>query len=166
MKRTTSIVLTTLAVIGTTAAMVSPVSADAGTTTPTTAAYGHGGMRGPGVDHPETDPMLGDEILHDYTVAGYSAALGLSVAELETRLAAGETLADIAVSTGLTLDQFQDLRAATTSEVLAQAVADGVITAEQADWMQYHGADFSDRTTGSMQGTQSAPHGAGRGNRP
>jgi len=166
MKRTTSIVLAALAVVGSTAAIVSPVSADAGTTTPTTVAYGHGGGRGPGVDHPETDPMLGDEILHDYTIASYSAVLGLTAAELETRLAAGETLADIAVSTGLTLDQFQDLRAATTSAALAQAVADGVITAADAERIQYHGADFSGGQMDDTRNPAFGMRGAGRGNRP
>lgn len=169
MKRTLWIVLTAFAVLAATAGLASPVSAAASiTSAPSTDLYGYGqgGGRGPGIGVQEPDPILASDILHDYAVTIYSEALGISVEEIEARIAAGETMAGIAVSAGYTLDQFQDLRAQTTTQALAQAVADGVITAEQADWMQYHGAEFSGGNTGSMQGQQSAPRGVGRGNRP
>lgn len=73
--------------------------------------------------------------LHDYMIAAYAEALHLSADEIETRLTDGETLSAIALSTGLTVDEFQSLISDARSSALASAVADGVITQDQADWM-------------------------------
>ena len=66
-----------------------------------------------------------DGLLHDAMIAAFADELGLSVDEINTRLEAGETMADIAISTGLTLDQ---------------ALADGILTEEQAEWLKSRGA--------------------------
>ncbi len=45
-------------------------------------------------------------ILHDYLIAAYAEALNIPVADLEARLDSGETMSQIAISTGITLDEF------------------------------------------------------------
>ena len=52
---------------------------------------------------------------------------------------AGETLADIAISLGYDVTAVSDMLAQARSDALAQAVADGSITQEQADWVASHG---------------------------
>ncbi|MBN1669109.1 MAG: hypothetical protein JW862_18590 [Anaerolineales bacterium] len=74
-------------------------------------------------------------LMHDTMLAAFAAALNLDVTELETRLEAGETLAEIAAPAGLSTDDFQALMFTAREEALAQAVADGAISQEQADWM-------------------------------
>jgi hypothetical protein len=94
-----------------------------------------------------------DGILHDAMIAVYAEKLGISVDDLNARMEAGETMAQIAYAEGLTADEFTALMADTRSQALEQAVADGTLTQEQADWMQTRG----NRSTGM--------NGAGRGMR-
>ena len=54
-----------------------------------------------------TEDGLG--VYHDEIIAAFSEALGISVDDLEARIAAGETMADIALSEGLTLDEVKAL---------------------------------------------------------
>ena len=82
----------------------------------------------------------GDGILHDYLIAAYSEALNIPVADLEARLANGETMSQIALSTGMTLDEFRTLMLDARTQAIDQALADGVITQAQADWLKAHGA--------------------------
>ncbi len=79
-------------------------------------------------------------ILHDEMVAAFAEQLGLTVDELNTRLAKGETLSQIAYSKGLTYDQFRTLWTEARSQALDQAVSEGKLTQEQADWMKSRGA--------------------------
>ena len=83
---------------------------------------------------------LNDELLHDAYLAAYAEALSLDVEELEVRLDEGETMAEIAISTGLTLDEFKTLMDEVRTEVLEQAVMDGIITQVQADQIAFRGA--------------------------
>ena len=92
-----------------------------------------------------------DGILHDYLIAAYSEALNIPVADLEARLDSGKTMSQIAISTGMTLDEFRTLMADIRTQAIDQALADVVITQAQADWLKLHGA-------GQMAGGQ-----AGRG---
>lgn len=73
--------------------------------------------------------------MHDYMLAGFAEAFGLSVEELQAQLDAGETMYTIAEAQGLTFEEFQALMIEVRTEALNQLVADGVITQEQADWM-------------------------------
>jgi hypothetical protein len=82
----------------------------------------------------------GDGLLHDYLIAAYAEKLDIPVADLEARLDQGETMAQIAVSTGLTIDQFRTLRVETRTQAIDQAVADGTLPQSQADWLQQRGA--------------------------
>ena len=78
----------------------------------------------------------GTGLLHDYMVDAFADALGVTADELEERLASGETLASVAVDQGISADEFPALWLEARQSALDAAVADGVITAEQADWMQ------------------------------
>jgi hypothetical protein len=80
-----------------------------------------------------------DGLLHDEIIAAYAEKLGISVADLEARIAGGETMAEIAISTGLTVDQFLALKVEVRTIALDQAVLDGTLTQEQADWMKTRG---------------------------
>ena len=102
----------------------------------------------------------GDGILHDYMIAAYAEELNIPVADLEARLDQGETMAQIAISTGLTIDQFRTLMVETRSQAIDQAVADGTLTQQQADWMKQHGAG---QMAGGQLGNGRGMRGAGQG---
>jgi Spy/CpxP family protein refolding chaperone len=97
----------------------------------------------------------GDGILHDYLIAAYAEKLNIPAADLEARLSQGETMSQIAASTGLTIDQFRTLMVEARTQAIDQAVTGGTLTPEQADWMKLRGA-------GQMAGGQM---GNGRGMR-
>lgn len=84
-----------------------------------------------------------DGILHEDLIAIYAEKLDISVADLNSRLAAGETLSAIASSKGLTSEQFTALMSDARSLTLDQAVKDGTLTQTQADWMKTRGAAMS-----------------------
>jgi len=67
--------------------------------------------------------------------AALAEALGLSVEEFEAALAEGQTPWQIAQGQGMDADAFREAVLAARADVLAQAVEDGVITQQQADWM-------------------------------
>ena len=83
----------------------------------------------------QVSPINLDGVLHDELIASFAAALELPESEIESRLADGETLSEIALSTGLTQDDFFTLMDKVHGEVINQAVKDGLLTEEQADWM-------------------------------
>jgi hypothetical protein len=102
----------------------------------------------------------GDGILHDYMIAIYAEKLNIPVADLEARLDNGETMAQIAISTGLTLDQFRTLMVEVRTQAIEQALNDGVLTQAQADWMSQRGAG---QMAGGHMGNGSGMRGAGQG---
>ncbi len=106
------------------------------------------GKRGPQGRYGAGNGITGDGILHDYLIAAYAEALNIPVADLETRLDNGETMSQIALSTGMTLDEFRTLMVDVRNQAIDQALADGVLTQAQADWLKLHGA-------GQMAGGQS-----------
>ena len=73
--------------------------------------------------------------LHDYLFKEFAQALGLTPEELETRRQAGDTLWTIAQEKGLTTEQFQEMMTTARTNAADQAVADGVLTRTQADFM-------------------------------
>ena len=105
-------------------------------------AYPFGGGRGRGGHHGDRGGMgmgawEGDEDhpLHDSMIAAMADALDLSASELESRLEGGETMADIAAEQGLDQDAFFTLMQDARTAAIEQALADGLITQEQADLM-------------------------------
>jgi len=81
-----------------------------------------------------------DGLLHDEMIAVFSDKLGISVDDLNARLADGETMSEIALSEGLTIEEFQTLLTDARSQAISAAVADDTLTQDQADWMSTRGA--------------------------
>ncbi len=96
-------------------------------------------------------------ILHDGMITYFAQKLGLTVDEINTRLANGETMYQIAVSKGYTADQFTTLMTEARSQAIDQAVKAGTITQAQGDFMRTRG--------GGMMGSggRGTGMGAGRG---
>jgi hypothetical protein len=87
------------------------------------------------------DPSLRveDGVLHDYMLQVFSDKLGIPVADIETRLDAGENMSQIALAEGLTIEEFQTWMLDARAQAIKLALADGAITQEQADWMNSRG---------------------------
>ena len=81
----------------------------------------------------------GGGYLHTYMVNAFAEKLGLKVEDLNTRLAAGETMYDIALADGVKAEEFSALMVEVHTTALNAALKDGVITQEQADWMSSRG---------------------------
>jgi hypothetical protein len=128
-----------------------------GATQGTGTGFGPGGMGGRGSRGGigAGNMSAGDGILHDYMISAFAEELNIPVADLEARLEQGETMAQIAVSTGLTVDQFRTLMIESRTQAIDQAVADGTLTQEQADWMKQRGV--------GQMGNGRGMHGAGQG---
>lgn len=83
--------------------------------------------------------VTGGGILHEYMEQIFADKLGLTETEIETRLADGETMSQIALAEGFTLEEFQVWMLDARSQAIDLAVADGTLTQEQADWMNSRG---------------------------
>jgi len=70
--------------------------------------------------------------------AAIAEALGLSVDEFEAALDSGQTVWQIAEAQGVSVEALQETMQAAHADILAQAVADGVLTQEQADAILNH----------------------------
>jgi lambda repressor-like predicted transcriptional regulator len=83
----------------------------------------------------QADQMLAMHALRSYIDRGslLAEALGMTVEELEAAFAEGQTLADLMTEKGLTAATLQANLQAAHQAAIARAVADGVITQEQAD---------------------------------
>jgi hypothetical protein len=77
-------------------------------------------------------------LLHTYMVAALAKALNLPVDQVETRLAAGETAYQIALSQGNLVEDFPMLMAQVRTRAVNAAVAAGVMTQEHAARMLKH----------------------------
>jgi hypothetical protein len=73
--------------------------------------------------------------IHDAMIQSMSQALGIDPIELENRLDSGETMYAIAESLGFSSEEFRELMLAARTNAIEQAVADGLITKEMANWM-------------------------------
>ena len=112
---------------------------------------GNGGFgnRGTEIEDPE---------VHALEVAAWSEALGISAEDIDARLEAGETMSQIALSAGVTFDEFWTLKAQIKADVADQALAAGYITAEEAQLMQQSavrrgGMGARDGARGGARGT-------------
>ncbi len=105
--------------------------------------YGYGGMMG---------MMMGGEEgpMHDDMVAALADALGLTPEEVEARHDAGETLWDIAAGQGLSPEEINDLMLSLHDEALDEAVDEGWLTSDQAEWMDAHMEDMMGGNYGGM----------------
>lgn len=123
-----------VAVIGIALASTSAVFAQAttpGNSTGSTVGGAMGnGRRGGNQGYQASETQ--DGILHDALVTAFAEALGLTVDEVNARLADGETLSEIALSTGMTFDEFVVLFNEIHEGVKDQAIMDGTLTQTQA----------------------------------
>ena len=132
-----------------------------GTTPPTPPTPGSGfgrgmmGARGAGMG-----AAAGEGILHDTMISVFAQKLGISVDDLNARLAKGETMAQIAYAKGLTAEQFTALMKDARTQAIDQAVKDGKLTQAQADWMKQRGGAFGN---GMGRGAGRGMRGAGAG---
>ncbi len=101
---------------------------------------GHQGTSGTGTGVPVNDNINLDGVLSDLLHANLATALGITPEELAVRLDAGETFAQIALSLGFDSATISDILTQARADALAQAVASGLITQEQADWLASHGS--------------------------
>jgi hypothetical protein len=95
-------------------------------------------------------------------------AVGLSVTEFESRHDAGETFYQIALAEGYSAEEIPALMQDARDKALDAAAADGVISQEQANWMQSrgfgrggmggYGRGYSDGTCPMFDGDE-APNG-------
>lgn len=76
--------------------------------------------------------------MHETMQDAIAEALGITHEELEERYAAGDTAWTIAQEKGLTQEEFTKLMTEARSKAFDKLVEDGVLTQEQADWMQGH----------------------------
>jgi len=96
--------------------------------------YGmHGWSRGGMMWGIDPDAAYGP--MHDEMLETFADALGLSVDELNAEIENGNTMWDIARQQGLSDEEIYDLMFTARAAALEQAVADGFLTQEQADWM-------------------------------
>ncbi len=99
------------------------------------AAFAQGGT-------PPSQPyngMMGGRVgyspVHAYLVEAFAAKIDLPVDEVNTRLAAGETIAQIALSKGVVAEDLPAFMADIHKTASAAAVQDGVMTQAQTDFM-------------------------------
>ena len=124
--------LAIVAVIGIALASTSAVFAQTTPNGGSTGSFGGGmgnGRRGGNQGTPAYASQ--DGIVHDALISAFADALGLPVDELNTRLAAGETMSEIAISTGMTYDEFVVLLNEIHEQVIDQAAADGLLIQQQ-----------------------------------
>ena len=76
-----------------------------------------------------------DDIIHE----NLAIELGISPEVMADRLAAGESIFDIAISLGFDEISFSEIMSAVRIDALTQAVGLGLITQDQADWLTLRG---------------------------
>ena len=120
-------------------------------------------------NQPPTQPRgpmqgSGEGPLHDYMIKALAEALGMDAAQLESRIEGGETPYEIAIAQGKSAEEIPALFASARSKALDLAVAAGVISQEQADWMKSRGiGQGRGMGTGACDGTgNSQMHGGWR----
>jgi hypothetical protein len=91
------------------------------------------GSYGGGMVYGEVGPY------HDIMMESFAEALGLTVSQMEARLESGETMLQIFEAEGFTWDEFFAIMKDARSVKLEQAVEDGTLTQEQADFMNSRG---------------------------
>ena len=102
----------------------------------------------------------GEGPLHTFMVIEWAKKLDLNVNDINTRLNAGESMYDIALSAGVSAEEFPALMTEVRAAALDAAVAANVITQDQADWMKSHGnGQGGMRGSGTCDGT--GPQGGG-----
>lgn len=104
--------------------------------------------------------------MHDYVEEALADKLGITETDVESALASGKTMYQIALDNGIAEADVPALLTEVHTAAFDKAVADGVITREQADFMLQR---MTTRGYASgncpMQGGQSGQYGGGNGYR-
>ena len=129
------IAATLIVAVGTIGAVSAQSPRPADGTRPIPSGIGRGGMFG----QPGGTGAVGTGLLHDYMVAAFADAFEMEVADLEAALADGTKMVDIALEKGLTIEEFKTLMVDARATALDAAVADGVLSAEQAEFLKTRG---------------------------
>jgi hypothetical protein len=82
--------------------------------------------------------------MHEVMIDSLAQSLDLSPEEIEARHDAGETLLEIARAEGLSDAEIRGLMFSAHESVLENAVGEGWLTQEQADWMDEHMTEMWD----------------------
>ena len=96
---------------------------------------GRQGTSGIGTGVPLEQTIYLDGALSELIHENLASALGISLEELVARLDAGETVSQIMLDLGLDPTLARDLVLQARTDALTQAVTEGLITQEQADWL-------------------------------
>jgi hypothetical protein len=95
--------------------------------------------------------------MHDYMEQAMADAVGLSLDEFEARHDAGETFYQIALAQGFSAEEIPALMQDARAKALDAAVAAGVITQDQADWMGSRGFGRGGMMNGYGYGNGTCP---------
>jgi hypothetical protein len=112
-------------------------------------------------------PMMqnGGGWMHDYVEQALAAKLGLTEKQVEDQLAAGKSMYQIALDNGIKEEAIAEFMNQVHQDAFAQAIQDGVVTQEQADWMLQRMQSREGYGTGncSMQNGQGSQFNRGAG---
>ncbi len=103
--------------------------------------YGYGMMGGRGGRGMMGGGMMANGnygVMHQVMVDALAKELGMTSADVQAALQSGKTPYQIAQDKGLSTAQIADLMNKVHDEALQQAVASGLLTQAQADWMDQH----------------------------
>lgn len=89
--------------------------------------------------------------------------LGMTPEELQAAHDAGKTLRDLLAAKGIDPQDFQSQMQAAVDQIIAKAVADGLITQAQADALKAHPGGMRGGVRGGMRGEPGAGPGVGPG---
>jgi hypothetical protein len=105
--------------------------------------------------------------MHDYVERALGAKLGLTEEQVEGQLAAGKPMYQVALDNGIKQEDLATFMNEVHKDAFDQAVKDGVMTQERADWMLQRMQNMYQNGTGPgncpMHNGQGAPFGRGRG---
>lgn len=124
--------------------------------------YGAGMMYGrgnrSGMSENPARSGLQDGFLHNELIEFFADKLGISTDTLDSRLSDGETLSQVVLAEGFTLEDFRSWMTEARAQALAQAVADGTLTQDQADWMSQRGSTRGAGIRGNGAGSAECPY--------
>ena len=123
------------------------------------------GGRGPR-DQSDGQRGGGDGFLKEYMPHALASEFGLTLEELDALHKEGITLWEYAQGEGLSSEEFQNKMKSARQTALEEAVADGVLSQEQADWMLNRINNFGAENRESKRGTCLNGKFEGRGSRP
>lgn len=73
--------------------------------------------------------------MHEYVEQALAARLGLTQEQVEDQFSSGKSMAQIALDNGIRQEDLANFMNDVHKDAFAQAVKDGVISQQQADWM-------------------------------